>query len=472
MSTLRFRVMIAAAVMAVFVVVRPAWAQGLAAHQKLALDIYKELVEINTVTATGDTARAAEAMAARLRAAGFAEADVQVFKPAARKGNVVARLRGSGARKPILLLAHIDVVEARRDDWSVDPFKLVEQDGYFYGRGTGDDKFMATAFVANLIRYKQEGYRPERDIILALETDEEILDRNGLGIQWLLTNQRALIDAEFALNEGGSVGLKNGKPLRNSVQTSEKVSVTFRLEITNKGGHSSLPTRDNAIYRLAEALTRLSKFTFPYKLNETTRAFFERTAQMEGGQLADDLRTVLKGESDPTSLPAVRLSANPFYNAQLRTTCVATMLDAGSAINALPQVANAKVNCRVMPGEPIDGIKATLERVLADDQIAVRQIGQVTLSAPSALREDVIGPITKLSAEFFPGAVVLPTMSSGATDGAYLRNAGIPTYGHSGMAGDIGESRIHGRDERVLVKSFFTGGDYLYRLVKELAGGQ
>jgi acetylornithine deacetylase/succinyl-diaminopimelate desuccinylase-like protein len=248
--------------------------------------------------------------------------------------------------------------------------------------------------------------------------------------------------------------------------------VSYELTVKNRGGHSSVPVKDNAIYRLAEGLTRLSAFSFPVNLNETTRAFFERTASMEGGQVSDDLRAVLSGQTDPASAPLTRLSANAFYNAQLRTTCVATMLEGGSAINALPQVASAKVNCRILPGEPVDGVKATLERVLADDQIAVRQIDQATLSAPSALREDVIEPITKLSAEFFPGAVVLPTMSAGATDGAFLRNAGIPTYGHSGMAGDVGEARLHGRDERVLVKSFFQGGEYLYRLVKDLAGGQ
>jgi acetylornithine deacetylase/succinyl-diaminopimelate desuccinylase-like protein len=291
-----------------------------------------------------------------------------------------------------------------------------------------------------------------------------------LGIQWLLKNHRDLIDAEFALNEGGGVGLKDGKPLRSSVQTSEKVSVSYELTVKNKGGHSSLPVKDNAIYRLAAGLTRLSAFSFPVNLNETTRAFFERTAQMEGGQVAEDLRAVLSGQSDPAA--AARLSANAFYNAQLRTTCVATMLDGGNAINALPQLASAKVNCRIMPGEPVDGVKAALERVLADDQIAVKQIDQATISAPSALSEGIIGPITQLSAEFFPGAVVLPTMSAGATDGSYLRNAGIPTYGHSGLANDIGESRAHGRDERVLVKSFFAGNEYLYRLVKLLAGGQ
>jgi len=450
----------------------PLAAEGLNANQQRAFDIYKELIEINTVTATGDTAKAAEAMAARLRAGGFPEADVHAFSPAPRKGNLVARLKGSGARKPILLLAHIDVVPASREDWSTDPFKLIEQDGFFYARGSGDDKFMAASFIANLIRYRQEGYKPDRDIIVALETDEEILDRDALGIQWLLKNHRDLIDAEFALNEGGGVGLKDGKPIRNSVQTSEKVSVSYELTVKNKGGHSSLPVKDNAIYRLAAGLTRLSTFSFPVNLNETTRAFFERTAQMEGGQVAEDLRAVLSGQSDSATAAAARLSANPFYNAQLRTTCVATMLDGGSAVNALPQLASAKVNCRIMPGEPVDGVKATLERVLADDQIAVKQIDRATLSAPSALSEAIIGPITQLSAEFFPGAVVLPIMSAGATDGSYLRNAGIPTYGHSGLGNDVGESRAHGRDERIPVKSFFTGNEYLYRLVKQLAGGQ
>jgi acetylornithine deacetylase/succinyl-diaminopimelate desuccinylase-like protein len=447
-------------------------AEGLNPNQQRAFDIYKELIEINTVTATGDTAKAAEAMAARLRAAGFPDADVQMFSPAPRKGNLVARFRGTGARKPILLVAHIDVVPASRDDWSTDPFKLTEQDGYFYARGSGDDKYMAANFIANLIRYRQEGYKPDRDIIVALETDEEILDKDALGIQWLLKNHRDLIDAEFALNEGGGIGLKDGKPVRNTVQTSEKVSVSYALTVRNKGGHSAAPVKDNAIYRLAAGLIRLSGFSFPLKLNETTRAYFERTAQMEGGQLADDLRAVLAGQIDPAAPSVARLSANPFFNAQLRTTCVATLLEAGTAINALPQLASAKVNCRVMPGEPVDAVKAALERVLADDQIVVTQIDPPTLSEPSALRDDVIGPITKLSAEFWPGAVVLPTMSAGATDGSYLRNAGIPTYGHSGLAGEVAENRAHGRDERILVKSFFEGGEYLYRLVKVFAGGQ
>ena len=443
----------------------------MSAEQQLAFDIYKELVEIDTTTATGDTGQAADAMAARLRAAGFDESDVQVFKPASRKGNLVARLRGTGKRKPILLLAHLDVVPANREDWSVEPFKLLEKDGYFYSRGTGDDKFMAAAFVANLIRYRKEGYKPDRDIIVALETDEEILDRDALGIQWLLKNRRDLIDAEFALNEGGGVGLKDGKPIRNSVQTTEKVSLSYQLEVRNRGGHSSLPTRDNAIYHLAEGLVRLSKFTFPMKLNETTRAFFERMAQFEGEQIAADIRAALAERPDPSTLSFVRLAANPVYNAQLRTTCVATMLEGGHAVNALPQLARAKVNCRIMPGEPVAEVQATLERVLADDQISVTQIDQPVLSEPSALHEEIMGTIEKLSHEFWPDAVVIPVMSAGATDGSYLRNAGIPTYGHSGLAGDINDVRAHGKDERILVKSFFEGDEYLYRLVKMFAGG-
>ena len=443
------------------------YAQALSPYQQLARDIYQELVEINTVTATGDTARAAEAMAARLKAAGFSDQDVQVFTPAPRKGNLVARLRGNGSRKPMLLLAHLDVVEAKREDWSVDPFKLIEKDGYFYGRGSMDDKFMAAVFVANLIRYKQEHYRPERDIIVALEADEEILDVNAVGMQWLLKNHRDLIDAEFALNEGGSVGLKNGKPLRNGVQTSEKVPVNYRLEVKNAGGHSSLPSKDNAIYRLAEGLARLSKFDFPVKLNETTRAWLERASKLEEAQVAADMMSVASAQPAPAAI--ARLSAKPVYNAQLRTTCVATMLEGGHAANALPQIARATINCRVLPGEPVEEVEKTLVRVLADDQISVTPTWVHVSSAPSPLNPEIMKAIEKLTNEFWPGIPVIPTMSSGATDGSFLRNAGIPTYGHSGLASDIDDNRLHGRDERVLVKSFYDGQEYMYRLVKALS---
>ena len=442
-------------------------AQTLSPHQQLARDIYKELVEINTVTPTGDTFKAAEAMAARLRAAGFTGPDVQVFNSAPRKGNLVARLRGAGTRKPILLMAHLDVVEARREDWSFDPFKLLEKDGYFYARGSGDDKFMAAMFVANLIRFKQEGYRPDRDIIVLLETDEEILDANSVGVQWMLKNHRDLIDAEYALNEGGSVGVKNGKAIRNSLQTSEKVPVNYSFEVKNPGGHSSLPSKDNAIYHLAAGLSNLAKFDFPVTLNETTRAWLESAAPMEDPQMAADMNSVASGRPDPAAV--ARLSAIPSYNAQLRTTCVATMLEAGHAFNALPQRAQATVNCRVLPGEPVEEVQKTLVRVVDDNQVTVTPTWTHVYSKPSPLNPEIVRGIEKITAEFWPGIPVIPTMGTGATDGSFLRNAGIPTYGTSGLAGDINDVRAHGRDERVLIKAFDDGQEYLYRLVKVLS---
>jgi acetylornithine deacetylase/succinyl-diaminopimelate desuccinylase-like protein len=471
MSPTVHRLAFVSCVLASLLFTRSSLADDLSPQQRFARDIFKELIEIDTTTATGDTLVAAQAMAERLKAAGFPEQDVHVLSPAPHKGNLVARLHGTGARKPILLMAHLDVVPALREDWSVEPFKLTEKDGYFYGRGTSDDKYMASAFVTNLIRYRQEGCKPDRDITVVLETDEEILDRRELGIQWLLKNHRDLIDAEFALNEGGGVGLKDGKPIRNSVQVSEKVSLTFRLDVHDRGGHSSVPRKENAIYRLAEGLVRLSKFSFPLKLNDTTRAYFERIAQFESDQTAAEIRALLSDKPDPGALSFVRLAANPGYNAQLRTTCVATMLHGGHAANALPQLASAKVNCRIMPGEPVEEVKATLERVLDDDQITVTQTETAMLSAPSALNDEIMGAIEKLTGEFWPGAAVLPIMSTGATDGSYLRNAGIPTYGHSGMANDVNDVRAHGKDERVPVESFYRGEEYLYRLVKMLAGG-
>ena len=465
----RFTVVMATIILAICPA-RPVIAQPRYAEQQLAFDIFKELIEINTVTATGDTYRAAEAMAVRLRAAGFSAEDAQVLSPAPRKGNLVARLRGTGERKPILLLAHLDVVVARREDWSMDPFKLIEQDGYFYGRGTSDDKAMAAAFIANLIRYRQEGFRPARDIIVALETDEEILDRNVMGIQWLLMNHRPLIEAEFALNEGSGVAMRGGKAFRNGIQTSEKFIINFRLEVRDPGGHSSVPRKDNPIYRLAEGLVRLGKFDFPVKLNETTRAFFNRAAELENEQLAAEMRSVTSVSSDLEALSIVRLTSSPFYNAQLRTTCVATMLEGGHAGNALPQFARAHVNCRVLPGEPAAEVRETLVRVLADERIVVTQLGEPVLSTPSALHKDVMQAIEKVTAELWPGIPVIPIMSTGGTDGSHLRNAGIPTYGTSGAASE--EIRAHGRDERVLVKSFFDANEYLYRLVKLLAGSQ
>jgi acetylornithine deacetylase/succinyl-diaminopimelate desuccinylase-like protein len=436
-------------------------------YQQFARELHKELVEINTVTATGDTLKAAQAMAARLKAAGFPEADVRVLSAAPRKGNLVARLHGTGARKPILLLAHLDVVEAKREDWSVDPFKLVEKDGFFYGRGVDDDKFMAAAFVANLIRYRKEGFKPDRDLIVALETDEEVGDEHSVGIRWLLKNHRDLIDAEFALNEGGGVGLRKGKAAAHTLQTSEKVYLSYRLEVKNPGGHSSLPSKDNAIYHLANGLARLSRFDFPFRLNETTRSYFERVATIAAPDVAADMRAIVAPTPDVAAIE--HLSKVTRYNAQMRTTCVATMLEAGHAENALPQTARATVNCRILPGEPIDEVQATLVRVLEDDQISVTTIGTATPSPPSPLNPEIMRTVERLTAEFWPEIPVLPSMSTGATDGRFLRNAGIPTYGHSGLGTDVDDVRIHGKDERILVKSFDDGVEYLYRLVKALA---
>lgn len=445
----------------------PVAAQSADHHVLRARDLLQELVEINTVTATGDSLQAARAMAARLAAAGFPEADVSVLSPAPRKGNLVARLRGSGARRPMLLLAHIDVVEA--GDWSSDPFRLTEKDGYYYGRGIIDNKSMAAAFVASLIRMRQEGFRPERDIILALEADEEILDANEMGIRWLLKNHRDLIDAEFALNEGAGVVLRDGRAQRVGLQTSEKVSINYRLEATGPGGHSSQPSKDNAIFRLGAGLARLAEFDFPMALNETTRAFFEKIAPLQEPQVGADMRALIANQADPQAL--ARLSAmTASTNAQLRTTCVATQLEGGIAPNALPQRARATVNCRVLPGEPVPEVQRTLVRVLADERITVTPTHEPVTSAPSPLTRTILGPIEKLAAEFWPGAPVVPIMSTGATDGSFLRNAGIPTYGHSGMALESSDAvRIHGKDERIAIKSFDQGAEYLYRLMKLLA---
>lgn len=446
----------------------PAYAE-LSPHQQMLRDIYQELVEINTTHSEGDTDKAAEAMGARLRAAGFPSDDVHVLLAAPRKGNLVARLHGTGKRLPILLVAHLDVVEAKREDWSMDPFKLIEQDGFFYGRGSGDDKAMAAIFIANLIRYRTEGYRPDRDIIVALESDEETTAEYGM--RWLLANHRDLIDAELALNEGGGGAYEKDRYLYNAVQASEKIYFSYSLEVRNKGGHSSLPVKDNAITRLAAGLVRIGAFDFPVHVDEVNRAYFEQMARMSEEPLAGDMRAVGQGSTDPAVI--ARLSeANPYFNARLRTTCVATMLEGGHADNALPQLARARVNCRIMPGESEESVRATLRTVLADDQIGISDAGyQFQPSPASPLTPEVMAPIKKVTAELWPGLPVLPIMSTGASDSLYLRNAGIAAYGTSGIFYDIDDNRAHGRDERIRVKSLYEGEEYLYRLVKQLAGG-
>jgi acetylornithine deacetylase/succinyl-diaminopimelate desuccinylase-like protein len=456
-----------------------AFAQIDAATQQLSRDIFKQLIEINTTDSVGSTTVAAEAMAQRLRDAGFSADDVLILGPNPRKGNLVARLHGSGAHKPVLLIGHLDVVEARRSDWTTDPFEFVEKDGYYYGRGTQDMKSGDAILVTNFIRLKREGFQPDRDIILALTADEE----GGLsnGVDWLIKNHRKLIDAEFVLNsDGGGVDTNNGKPLIVSMDASEKLYADFRLTVTNPGGHSSLPTPDNAIYHLSDALGRLERFQFPVELNEITRAYFERMATVESGQKAADMRAILNQPPDAGAL--ARLSADPLQNATLRTTCVATRLDAGHANNALPQTAHAIVNCRILPGHAREEVRQTLIRVFADPKVEVAyvdQSGRVLDSAPNAqalppvkLRPEVMDTLDKIAGDIWPGTPVVPTMSTGASDGVYTNAAGMPTYGVSGVAIDLDDVRAHGRDERLRVQSFFQGVDFYYRYLKTLTSGQ
>jgi acetylornithine deacetylase/succinyl-diaminopimelate desuccinylase-like protein len=441
---------------------------ALTAHQKLARDIFRELIEINTSLEVGST-KAAEAMAARLRAAGFPEEDLHIVGPAPQHMNLVVRYRGTGSHRPVLFFGHLDVVDALRQDWSFDPFTFLEKDGYFYGRGTSDMKCEDADIVANLIRLRGEGFVPNRDVIVALTEDEENGDANG--VEWLLAHRRDLIDAEFAINlEGGGGEMKDGKALLMDVQTSEKVYVSFRLEVKNRGGHSSIPVKDNAIYRLASGLTRLAKYDFPIRLNETTRTFFERAAERETGQTRSDMLAILRTPIDTAA--ANRLAAaSAYYNALMRTTCVATMLVGGHAENALPQSARAVVNCRMLPDDSLSNVLATLHRVLADSQIVVTVLGQPRPGPASPLRKDVMDLVEKLTSSMWPGVTVTPVMSTGASDGKYLRQAGIPVYGVSGIFADIDDVRAHGKDERIGVNEFYRGVEFMYRFVKALTLG-
>ena len=444
----------------------------LSVNDQRARNIFEQLININTTGSSGSTTIAAQAMADRLIHGGFPPADVQVIGPANSKNyNLVARLRSTGTRpqKPIVLLAHLDVVEARREDWSLDPFTFTEKDGFFYGRGTLDIKDGDAILVAMLLRLKQEGYKPNRDLIVALTTGEEGgSDYNG--VEWLLQNHRDLVDGAFVINmDSGDPVILNGKRVMRSVQASEKVYVTFKLEVHNPGGHSSLPTKDNAIYRLAAALGRVAAYEFPAQLNEITRATFERwaTLQQGGGQLALDMAAVARPTPDSAALR--RLSdASPLYNAQLRTTCVATELTGGHAENALPQMAAATVNCRVMPGTPQDDVQGTLARVVNDTAVKISVVSPAIPSPPSPLTPEVMGAIERVTKRLW-NIPVVPVMETGATDGLYFRNAGVPVYGVSGVFVDINDIRAHGRDERIGVQDYYDGAEYIYQLAKELS---
>lgn len=434
-------------------------------EKMLARDILKELTEINTTQDEGST-KAAEAMAARLRKAGFPESDIHLTGPGAEHMNLVVRYRGKGIASSVLFIGHLDVVEALKEDWSMDPFLFTEKDGYFYGRGTQDMKSDDAIMMASLIRLKQEGFVPDRDIVVALTEGEESGKANG--IQWLLKNRRELIDAEYCINtDSGGGSSKNGTPNLMAVQTCEKIYCDFQLEVKNKGGHSALPVRDNAIYRLATALSRLAEYEFPIRLNETTRIFFERSAIRENGRTKADMLAVAK---DPPDLSAAgRLAAiSPEYNSKMRTTCVATMLSGGHAENALPQTARANINCRMIPEDTPENVLSTLKKVIADPEVSVTCLKAGTLSPRSPLRNDVMEIIESLTSDMWPGVTVTPVMSNGASDGKYLRAAGIPVYGLSGIFLDSDDIRAHGRDERLGVKEFYDGLDFMYRFMKSV----
>jgi acetylornithine deacetylase/succinyl-diaminopimelate desuccinylase-like protein len=443
--------------------------------RRLSRDIFRELIEINTTDSSGNTTVAAEAMRKRLLEAGFEAADVKVLGPNDRKGNLVARLRGSGARRPILIIGHLDVVEARREDWTTNPFEFVEKDGYFYGRGTQDMKDSDAILVTTFIRFKREGYRPDRDLILGLTADEEGGKSNG--VDWLLKNHRDEVEAEFALNaDSGGLTTRQGKPVNMDIEVSEKLYADFQLTATNPGGHSSLPVPDNAIYHIAHALSRLERSPFPFELNEVTRAYFERRARLETGQTAADMKAMARTPPDRAAM--ARLSQDPRYNSTLRTTCVATRLNAGHANNALPQLAQANVNCRILPGHSAEEIRQKLVAIFADPKITVRYVDSAYNALdrapdrkafpPILPRPEVLQPLERVTEQMWPGAPVIPEMETGASDSIHTIPAGIPTYGVNGVGIDQDDIRYHGKDERLRVSSYYEGVDFYYRYLKAL----
>ncbi|HTY82894.1 MAG TPA: M20/M25/M40 family metallo-hydrolase [Silvibacterium sp.] len=458
--------------------VRRAIAQVDEQTRKLAHDIFQQLIEINTTDSVGSVTAASKAMQQRLLDAGFSQEDMYLGGPNDRKENLVVRYRGTGQRKPILFIGHLDVVEARPSDWTTDPFKFIEKDGYYYGRGTQDMKDGDATLVTTLIRLKQEGYKPDRDLIVALTADEEGGKSNG--VDWLVKNHRNLIDAEYVLNpDGGGVDLDHGKAVSMDVDATEKLYGDYQLTVTNPGGHSSLPVPDNAIYHLADALVRLQKFAFPFELNAVTRAYFERLSTLETGQKAADLKAITQSTPDPAAV--ARLSQNPEWNSMMHTTCVATRLQAGHANNALPQLAQANVNCRILPGHSLEEIRRELIKIFDDPKVTVRYVndaGEVFDVAPDRkqlppppLNPELMSAIKQLTEKFWPGTPVIPTMSTGASDSVYTNAAGMPSYGVSGIAIETDDVRAHGKDERLPIESFYRGVDFYYQLAKMLSGG-
>jgi acetylornithine deacetylase/succinyl-diaminopimelate desuccinylase-like protein len=450
-----------------------------ASTRQLSHDIFKQLIETNTTDSVGNVTTASEEMAQRLRDAGFADKDMYIGGPNDRKKNLVVRLHGTGKHKPVLLIGHLDVVEAKREDWTTDPFKFVEKDGYFYGRGTEDMKDGDAIMVTTLIRFKKEGYVPDRDIILALTADEEGGKSNG--VDWLLKNKRDLIDAEFVLNhDGGEVQMDHGKALALVVDATEKLYSDYQLVTTNPGGHSSQPRPDNAIYELAHALLKLEAHKFPFELNNITRAYYEHLATVEPGQRGADIKAMLQTPPDEAAIE--RLSQDPIDNSRMHTTCVATRLAGGHANNALPGRAEAVVNCRILPGHSKQEVRDELARVFNDPKVELRYItnaGEILDSipdkrafAPPPPRAEVFDAIKSVSAKMWPGIPVFPTMATGASDGVYTMAAGLPTYGVSGVEAERDDHREHGRDERVPEEAFYKGVDFYYQFLKTLTTPQ
>lgn len=437
------------------------------ADSALARSIMAELVAIPSVSGTRETVTAARAVVARLRAAGFSEEDAFVTGPVDSIGGVFARLRGRTQGRPILLMGHLDVVPAAREDWSTDPFALTEKDGWWFGRGTIDNKDAVTTIVTNFIRWRRDGYVPERDIVAVITGDEEI---SGNQSAWFASGEGRthigdpLLAANFDVG-GGTIF--DGKPSTLNVQTAEKVYISYRLTVRNAGGHSSLPRRDNAIYALANALTRIAAFRFPVEITPTTRLALERAAAFEADSIARLMRSVAREPMDTAA--AARLTLLTSYNAQLRTTCIATRLFGGHADNALPQTAQATVNCRMMPGTDTSSVAAALKAAVADTSVHLEEVQPATLSPASPLTPARLAIFERVGRKFWPGVIVVPVMSTGATDGAFMRNAGIPVYGVSGIFTESADSRAHGRDERVQVRRFYESVEYGKALVEALA---
>lgn len=443
----------------------------------LAREVFQQLIETNTSHSVGSTTVAAEAMRKRLLEAGFAAKDMVVMGPDDRHGNLVVRYHGKSGTslKPVLIIGHLDVVEAKREDWTTDPFQFVEKDGFFYGRGTQDMKCSDAAYVTAFILLKKQGFVPDRDLILALTADEEGGMMNG--VDWLLKHHRELIDAGFAINpDSGGLTTEKGKPSYLGVEATEKLYADYKLTVTNPGGHSSVPTKANAIYELSAALGRLAAYQFPFELNTVTRAYFEALGTTRTGQQAADMKSILAAKPDAAAI--ARLSEDPAYNSLMHTTCVATILAAGHAPNALPQRAEANVNCRILPGHTPGEVRKQLEAVFAEPKLTVKLDAESGINGgenevsvtPPPLNKEVFDAMHKVSEQMWPGTPVIPEMETGASDSKITMDAGIPSYGFTGMGIDQDDDRAHGQDERLGVESYYAGVEFTYLYLKQLTG--